>query len=325
MRYVIFLKTERMDCSMQVTANKYIFLFIILVGFLFFSSCNSTKKNSEDPWEGLEEIIKTDDEIGDLQISDQAISQVIENVSSPVEMAALILDLGIPYSNNYLSSTKNADYYTTALKKAVNLGVYGADLGYLNMYNQTGPVMNYITVIKDLSDGINVGQFFDFTTLKRLVLNNTNLDSLMLISQQSFNRMDQYLLENSRRNLSTLIIAGTWIEGMYLITQAAKENPNKKLMDAIGDQKSIVPIILGLLNNYKKDVFFKELTVKFNDLKRIFDEVEITIQYTDPQPVEINGVLNFQSDEISIINMSDETLEKIVNKIAEIRTDITST
>lgn len=322
MGYVIFVISELIKAEMLKKAGKYILLLFIITS-ISCSSCNNSKQNEEDPWENLEDVIKTDDEVGaDKQIGN--ISDVIDNVSSPVEMAALILDLGIPYSNDYLAETKNADSYNTALKKAINLGVFGADLGYLNMYNQTSVVMNYISVIKDMADGIRVGQFFDFTTLKRLVLNNTNLDSLMLISQQSFNRMDQYLRENNRRNLSTLIIAGVWIEGMYLVTQVAKDNPHEKIKDAIGDQKSIVTIILGLLNNYKKEVFFKELTTDFNDLKRIFDEVKITIEYTDPQPVEIDGVLEFKSAEVSIIDISDETLNKIIEKIASIRNNIIS-
>ena len=104
----------------------------------------------------------------------------------------------------------------------------------------------------------------------------------------------------------------------------AKDNPHKKIKDAVGDQKSIVPILLGLLNNYKRDLFFKDLTTDFNDLKRIYDEVNIEIKYTDPEPVEVNGVLEFKSAEISIIDISDETLTKIINKTAEIRNKIIS-
>lgn len=296
--------------------TRYISIFIF--SFLLFS-CNRSGDSGKDPWSNLDELEKNDSDIQELNISTQTMVEVIDNISSPVEMAALILDLGVPYSNDYLASTKNVDKYSSSFKKAINLGVFGADLGYLNMYNKTGVVMNYITAIKDLSDGIKVGQFFDFTTLKRLVTNNTNLDSLMLISQQNFNKMDQYLRENNRSNLSTLIITGVWIEGIYLATQVAKDNPHKKLKDAIGDQKTIVPIILGLLNNYKKEPFFKAYADDFTELKDIFDEVNITIEIGDPQPVEVNGYLVFESVEKSIIQISDETLTKIINKMEEIR------
>ena len=298
----------------------HIFFFVFA---LILLSCNRSKNSGGDnPWAELDDFDKSDTSIQELNVAAETMVDVIENISSPVEMAALILDLGIPYSNDYLASTDNVDQYNTAYKKAINLGVFGADLGYLNMYNKTNVVMDYISAIKDLSDGIKVGQFFDFTTLKRLVTNNTNLDSLMLISQQNFNKMDQYLRENNRSNLSTLIITGVWVEGIYLVTQVAKDNPHAKIRDAIGDQKTIVPIILGLLNNYRKDPFFKKLSDDFTDLKNIFDEVNITIEIGDPQPIEVDGYLIFESAEKSIINISDETLNKIIAKSEEIRNNL---
>lgn len=298
--------------------TRYITIFVLLI-FLF--SCKHSGDSGKDPWASLDDLEKSDSDIQALNVSAQTMVEVIDNISSPVEMAALILDLGVPYSNDYLASTKGVDKYSSAFQKAINLGVFGADLGYLNMYNKTGVVMNYISAIKDLADGIKVGQFFDFTTLKRLVTNNTNLDSLMLISQQNFNKMDQYLRENNRGNLSTLIITGVWIEGIYLATQVAKDNPHKKIKDAVGDQKTIVPIILGLLNNYKKEPFFKSLADDFTELKNIFDEVIITIEIGDPQPIEVDGYLVFESVERSVIQISDETLDKIINKIEEIRSN----
>jgi len=142
---------------------------------------------------------------GELEVSDEAMSNIVQNISSPVEMAALIKALGVPFSNRYLASTDEVDNYNTNFKQALSLGIYGADLGYLNMYNKTTTVIDYLSSIKKLSDALKVGQFFDFTTLKRLATNNTNLDSLMYISVHSFNQMDKYLRENNRSSLSTLI------------------------------------------------------------------------------------------------------------------------
>jgi hypothetical protein len=111
----------------------------------------------------------------------------------------------------------------TNFQKAIGLGIYGADLGYLNMYERTSMVIDYISTIRSLADGIQVGQFFDFNTLRRIATNKENLDSLMLISQQSFNRIDSYLRETNRASLSMVIVAGVWIEGLYLSTRVAQD------------------------------------------------------------------------------------------------------
>jgi len=296
----------------------------IIITLLFFalSSCNNSSRKSANEDFEIPDSVKNYQ--GELEVSKETMSDIVENISSPIEMAALMLDLDVPFSKDYITTTDNLANYTTSYQKAITLGIFGADLGYLNMYNKTSVVLDYITAIKDLADGIKVGQFFDFTTLKRLVTNKTNLDSLMLISQQNFNKMDEYLRENNRSNLSILIITGTWIEGMNLITEVIKEHPHEKINEFIGDQKTIVSIVHGLLDNYKKDPFFQDLANDFQELKTIYEEVSITTEVTDPKPVEVDGVLVFESAEVSIVNISDETISKISKKVNEIRKKIIS-
>jgi hypothetical protein len=128
--------------------------------------------------------------VSGLKVDEKSMENLVQNISSPVEMAALIKNMGTPFSQKYLAPTGNTDNYNTSFSKAFNLGIFGADLGYLNMYHKTSSVISYITAIKSLAEGINVGQFFDFETLKRLATNNENIDSLMYISIHSFNVMD---------------------------------------------------------------------------------------------------------------------------------------
>ena len=194
-----------------------------------------------------------------IEISEEVMQDIVQNISSPVEMAAMIKDLGVPYSIKYISSTNRVGNLTTGFQQSLNLGIYAADLGYLNMYNKTTAVIDYLTAIKTLSDHIKVGQFFDFTTLKRLATNSKNLDSLMYISVHSFNQMDKYLRSDNRSNLSTLMVTGVWIEGLYLATQVAKSSPHPQLAERIGEQKIIMGDLMLILDNYKNDKNFSKL------------------------------------------------------------------
>ena len=38
--------------------------------------------------------------------------------------------------------------------------------------------------------------------------------------------MDEYLRENNRSDISSLLVTGMWIEGMYLACQVVKEVPH---------------------------------------------------------------------------------------------------
>lgn len=294
-------------------------LIYILVLILVFASCKNEKKDDFSKEFSIPDSVMYD---GDLTISDAAMNDIVQNVSSPVEMAALIKSLGVPFSKDYLATTSYVDNYNTSFKKALGLGVFGADLGYLNMYNKTSSVIDYISAIKTLADGIHVGQFFDFTTLKRLATNNQNLDSLMYISVQNFNQMDRYLRENRRSSLSSLIVAGIWIESMYLVGEVARRSPSKELSEKIGEQKIIMSNLMILLKNYEKDPDFKELIKDFEEIQDLYKNVIITYEKGEPEAVEEDGMLVIKQNDKQYIEISDEIMAKIVNKTATVRNKI---
>ena len=79
--------------------------------------------------------------------------------------------------------------------------MYGTDLGYTNIYEQNQDGVKYMASIKELADGLNIGQFFDIETIGRLATNSKNLDSLLLITTQNFNSINHYLQTQNRSNL----------------------------------------------------------------------------------------------------------------------------
>ena len=143
-------------------------------------------------------------------------NEVISNISSPVEMANLFKTSGVGFSERILNSPDNVARYQTSFERALNLGVFSANLGYINTFDKNNIVVSYLLAVKTLADGIRVGQFFDFNELRRMASSSANLDSLMKMSVTSFNRMDTYLREQNRSHLSSLIVTGAFIEGLYL-------------------------------------------------------------------------------------------------------------
>jgi hypothetical protein len=259
-----------------------------------------------------------------IEISEEVMQDIVQNISSPVEMAALIKDLGVPFSNKYISSTERVGDLNTSFKQSLNLGIFAADLGYLNMYNKTSAVIDYLTAIKTLSDEIKVGQFFDFTTLKRLATNSKNLDSLMYISVHSFNQMDKFLHSNNRSNLSTLIVTGVWIEGLYLGTQVYKVSPNQQLAERIGEQKLTLEQLVLILENYQKDKQYTRLLEELMLIKDLYKPVIIRYEKGEPEMVEENGMLTIVQNDKSIIDISQEQLSSITTSVEQVRNRLIS-
>lgn len=280
--------------------------------FLFLSSCGNRKKEDlsvefEEP--GIDEML----------VSEEAMSEVIENIASPIEVASLLNELDIPFSVAYLSSPDKISTYTTNFEMAYNLGVLSSDLGYLNMYNKTGTAINYLSTINKLTEALDVGQFFDFIRMKRLASGENNLDSLLFTSMNSFNQMESHLKKTNRGNLSALMVAGVWIEGLYLATQVYEKSELQDVKDVIGQQKYILSDLLIILNKYKEDTFFKKIIKDYEKIKEHYDKVKITYEIGEPETVEVDGMLMVIQAESSTIEIDEATLSNIIDITESIR------
>ncbi len=297
-------------------------LFYVLFAALFFMACgnNSDDKKVKDDLELPGGLTNTN-----LNAEEQqSMTEIVQNFPAPVEMAALLDEVGAPYSNKYLFPTENADDYNTSFKQSLALGIYSADLGYMNIYSKTTTIVQYLTVIKRLADDLRIGQFFDFQTLKRLAVSNENLDTLMFLSVSSFNEMDDHLRQHNRNHLSALIVTGVWLEGLYLATQVHTTVPNPRIAERIGDQKLLLEDILTILKKYNKDKNFANL---IKDLGYIYDAykgVQIKIIPGEPKMVEQNGTFVIKQNERSEVSITNSEIVEITKRVNEIRNKLIS-
>lgn len=301
----------------------YRFLFILLSLSIVLASCNtSAPKDTEDAEFDNFEVPESIFEEPDLDFNDEAMDEIIQNISSPVEMSALLKDEGIAFNYKLLSPTDNVDEFNTSFKQALNLGILGADMGYLNIYSKTGAVLNYISAISELSNALNVGQFFNFSTLKRLATNSENIDSLMYISVSSFDKMDAHLAENNRSDISALLVTGVWIEGIYLATQVVKDNPNQLIRDRIAEQRIVLDQLLMVLSHYNKNESFFELNKQLKKINVALQKVKITEIEGDAEMMEVDGMLMAVSNTTTTVDMTDEQLNEIIAVVEHVRNEI---
>lgn len=299
-----------------------LFSVVALILITFFSGCGSGgNRGNNYVFPESDSIPVNESE----KLSQEAIEDIVQNISSPVEMAMLLQALDVPYISEHLASTREAESLSTSFLKAIKLGIYGADLGYLNIYEKTGTAVDNLTTINKLADELRVGQFFDFETLKRLAVNRNNLDSLLYMSVHSYNQIDQYLRDNSRGHLSALMITGVWIEAQYLACEVVKEYPHEVLKNRIGEQKIILNDLLMLLRPYKdSSEDYRKLYNDFERIKEAYRPVNITYTPGEPETVEKDGRLVVIQNEESVVEMTDEQLLDVISITEEVRNKIIS-
>jgi hypothetical protein len=297
---------------------------IVIIGLILvlFMACGSEKKSDEQAFlEGLDSV-KTEGP----SISEGVIGDILGRIPSPLEISVLLKESGKKYNGSYLNSPESVSNYNSNYKKALNLGVYGTDLGYTNIYEQNQDGVKYMSSIKTLADGLSIGQFFDIETIGRLATNSKNLDSLLLITTQNFNSINHYLQSRNQSNLSVLFLTGGWVEALNILCEVAAANPtNKEMQETIGEQKIILENILLLLSFYKEsDQNMASLLVDMEELKKLYDKVNITYTYSESTFEIVDGVMVIKDNSSSTIQITSEDIANIKALTSSIRNKIIS-
>ncbi len=256
----------------------------------------------------------------DVRLDDKMIREMISSIPNPVEMSALLQKSGIVYSQDLLNPVNNINNYNTNFKKALNLGVYGTDLVYMNIYDRTISTLRYLSNVRDLASDLRVEQFFDYETLNRLSESSRNIDSVLFITNTGFDDMSRYLIDQNRGNISVLISYGTWIESLYIATNVQTVPPKSETIHTrLGEQKKILDNMILLLYTYRNDPYFQNLIDDLMELKVIFDDVSITYVYAEPTIQEVDGTVILVDNSSSEVNISEETVEAITQQVSYIR------
>lgn len=258
-------------------------------------------------------------------IDDNAVRALLEQIPSPLEISMLIKQSDAKFNRQILNHPGNISRYNTSYKKALNLGVYGADLGYANIYGENAESIRYLTSIKALANDLNIGQFFDIGTINRLATNSNNIDSLLLITTQNFNAINGHLQDQKRSNLSFLFLIGGWIEAMEIMCEVTTKNlGNRALMEGIGEQKIVLEQMVLLLSLYENDPAMLSLLRDLEHLKEVYNNVVITYIYGEPIMKVVDGIVVIQDNSTTTVTISEDDTLRIKSRINSIRMKITS-
>ena len=213
---------------------------------------------------------------------------MLQEMPSPIEMAIIVKHSGGTYDPALLNALENVDNYVTSGKKAMNLGVYSADVGYTTLYKQTQETILFMNNIRKLSDAIGLSDAFDQETFDRVEANIENRDSLLHIITGAYEVGNEYLKENNRMNTSILMIGSGWIESMYLASKiGGEEGPMDQVAARIAEQKMVLERLVNAMGILKDDPLVSEfqgklaaLLIEFNKSELVSgDEENLVVDY----------------------------------------------
>jgi hypothetical protein len=239
-------------------------------------------------------------------------AMVYYSLPSPLEVAYIVENSGINYEPGVLHKTELGVRYSTTRSQAVNLGIYGSDLSYSILFNQQQVALKYLDCIKDLSAGLDV---FDTTSIKKLRAMEENIhdkEKLKKIVAQTFFHSDALLKENSRRPTAIMIVAGMWIESLYIATQLSGGNPdsNPSLARCIVEQGLVFDDLLGMLSSVPGN----------DDVAYIKSKIEIIGKDYDKIKSTLGGTFVFTGEHLTI---DEAAFKRICDDVKAVRTELT--
>lgn len=193
-------------------------------------------------------------------------------IPTSVEVVEMLQRAGAPYILGISNPVANADRYFTENSKALNLGVFGADLSYAATYEMNQETMRYLQVCRQLIGELNISTSFNLSFVERVERNLDNKDSLINIVSESFYDTYVFLNENRRDDLSLLVMAGSWIEGIYLTSQIAiGARDNTEITDIIVRQEEPLEKLLVLMDDHEDDEFIYSF---YQELSEIYQFIK---------------------------------------------------
>ena len=291
-------------------------LVTVLILTHLFSSCQIKDEQNVD----------LDKDIYDLGKVSKSIEEMVESGKSifyglyfPIELTNIFENVGAEYTQPVLNSTENVSNYLSSSKAALNLGVYGVDLGYLQLFQLSQESINYWIVIEKLTSQLGIPNDIINTPRELLGEDFNNPDSLMQIATATFANVKNHLNEQNRESAVTMIMIGGWVEALYIATEALynEENPDPEIIAIIAEQKYSLNSLVSFAKNYHQNPEVARYFRKLRLLQNSFREFDIYYKKHDLKIDTVNKVIVTSENRIDITKENILQIKKLIKQIRD--------
>lgn len=292
------------------------FQLAALIGAALLQSCGGGDKQQEkDELAVADTAPAVDNQSKGNQVESNEVSY---QVPSPKEMFQFIRQVGSKNNKrtDILNGPDKAKSYTEMKDKSVNFGVYSCDLTYCSIFEIGTEAIKYFKVVKQLGEDLGVSTAIRADMLKRLQNNMSNPDSLVEIADDLYFSSFETLQNGQQGNVLAMVVAGGYIEGLYIATNLIKYEKNSPAIERIAGEKFTLENITDFMKKYESDPAVKEALAKLNELKVVFDKDVTSAESKDLSLKKENGKTVLGGEQLS---MTEGQYNAICDKIAEIR------
>jgi hypothetical protein len=248
---------------------------------------------------------------------------VFYQVPTPNELFAVLKNSNTAYNKDILNSIDNIGNYTSKGMKALNFGVYAADLAYVSSLGHIEDASKIFETIRTLSKELEIENALDEVIYKRIQSNleKSNADSLFYLSNDVYYNAYSYLDQNERSDVLGMIVIGGWIEGLDIILNLGPYEEGSEVVQRIADQKLTLENLL-IFTSKIEDEDLNQVISEIAAIEEVFNGVssengnESELTTTTGE----DGVAVFGGG--SSISITEDQFEQLKTVVDEIRTSI---
>ena len=257
---------------------------ILPILILSFTSCTSCKNRTNGK---LQKKVEKEQ----VETIEKNIEKNVYPLPSSAAIIKMLTDLEVGYMIGITNPFENYKKYFSSTTRAINLGVYGADLSYVTLYKNQQEVMNYLNSIRLLSNELNMSKIYNEELYEKIKVNIDNKDELVKILTVAFNDTYSYLTENDQQPLALLVVGGAWIEGMYLtahVSEAAYQVAG--ISGVLLEQKKSFELFLEITRPYVNDPSVGDFLKLLDPVKKVYEGIGTSL--TDQNIKDITRVID---------------------------------
>ncbi|MFM7233602.1 MAG: hypothetical protein ACKOZM_03360 [Flavobacteriales bacterium] len=290
------------------------FLLLLMGMNILITSCQDgdDSKKTQPPVEAKVDSLST------AQLNE--LKKIFFSIPSPAEMATLIEEKGYQFDQGQLVPTANVDKYVGEARQAIMLGIYGADLSYTSIFNQKQATTEYFAASQKLARQMQIDGIITPELIERMEKNQNDREAMLNIVSEAYADMNDYLKEKQRFEISALVVAGGWLEALYLSTLYSNDGTNE-IRQRIAEQKYSLNNLLTYLEKFGDNGSIKEMKADLIRLKEAYNPVEENKGKTTAAKDQSGTMVIGTSTKIV---MDDAALQAITSITSEIRAKYTA-
>lgn len=230
------------------------------------------------------------EEIEQGKTLEKEIEKHVYPLPTSAEIIKMLTDLEVGYQIGITNPVENVRAYYTSAKRSINLGVYGADLSYVTLYNIEQKVVDYMDGIRTLANDLNMSQVYNAALYDSIKKNFDRRDRLVGILKNAFNDTYQYMNENDEEAQALLVVGGAWVEGMYLTTHVSEAAYNVAgIAKVLIEQKNSFDLFLDLTKPYMENPMISDFVNNLEPIKSVY--AGLTTSLTDKNIKDITAAM----------------------------------